>query len=66
LPAGKSVQVQADKRRVELEATDEIRLTCGKSALVLRRDGTVIVRGVKIVSRASETNRIMGATVGIN
>jgi hypothetical protein len=66
LPVGQAMQVRADKRRVELEAADEIRLTCGKSALVLRRDGTVIVRGVKIVSRASETHRIMGATVAIN
>ncbi len=66
LPAGQAVHVQVDKRRVDIEATDEIRLTCGKSALVMRRDGTVIVRGVKIVSRASGTHRIMGATVGIN
>jgi hypothetical protein len=66
LPPGQPVQVEADKRRIDLEATDEIRLTCGKSALVMRRDGTVVVRGVKIVSRATGTHRIMGATVGIN
>ena len=66
LPAGDPVSVQLDKRRVDLEATDEIRLTCGKSSLVMRRDGTVIVRGVKIVSRATQSNKIRGGTVSIN
>lgn len=65
LPAG-VLSVQVDKRRVDLEASDEIRLTCGRSSLVMRRDGTVIVRGVKIVSRATESNKIRGATVSIN
>ncbi len=54
------------QRRLDLEASDEIRLTCGKSSLVLRRDGTVIVRGVTIVSRASQSNKIRGGTVSIN
>jgi hypothetical protein len=66
LPAGEPVAVQVDKRRLELEATDEIRLTCGKSSLVMRRDGTVVVRGVKVVSRATESNKIRGGTVSIN
>ena len=57
---------QLDKRRVELEASDEIRLTCGKSSFVMRRDGTVIVRGVKIVSRAIESNKIRGGTIALN
>ena len=62
----RAVSVQLDKRRLDLEASDEIRLTCGKSSLVMRRDGTVIVRGVKIVSRASQSNKIRGGTVSIN
>jgi hypothetical protein len=66
LPAGEPVAVQVDKRRVELEASEEIRLTCGKSSLVMRRDGTVIVRGVTITSRASQSNKIRGGTVSIN
>ena len=66
LPTGDPLSVQLDKRRLDLEASDEIRLTCGKSSLVMRRDGTVIVRGVKIVSRATESNKIRGGTVSIN
>lgn len=66
LPTNEPIRLQAGQRQISLEAADEIRLTCGKSALVMRRDGTVIVRGVKITSRATETHRIMGGTVGIN
>lgn len=66
LPPDQPLQAHVDRRRVDLQATDEIRLTCGKSTLVMKRDGTVIVRGVRIVTRATETNRIMGGTVGIN
>jgi len=66
LPTAGPVAVQLDKRQIDLEASDEIRLTCGKSSLVLRKDGTVIVRGVTIVSRASQANKIRGGTVAIN
>jgi hypothetical protein len=66
LPAGEARNVQVDKRRIDLEAAEEIRLTCGKSSLVMRRDGSVVVRGVTIVSRAVQSNKIRGGTVAIN
>ena len=66
LPPGEPLKVQLDKRRIDLEASEEIRLTCGKSSLVMRRDGTVIVRGVTIISRATQSNKIRGATVSVN
>jgi hypothetical protein len=66
LPAGEARSVHVDKRRLNLEAADEIRLTCGKSSLVLRRDGTVVVRGVNVVSRASQSNKIRGGTISLN
>lgn len=66
LPADEAKSVQLDKRRIELEAVEEIRLTCGKSSLVMRRDGSVVVRGVTIVSRALQSNKIRGGTVAIN
>lgn len=66
LPADEIRALQLDKRRLDLEASEEIRLTCGKSSLVLRRDGMVIVRGVQIVSRATQSNKIRGGTVAIN
>jgi hypothetical protein len=66
LPVGEPMSVQLDKRQIDLQASEEIRLTCGKSSLVMRRDGTVIVRGVRIVSRATESNKIRGGTVSVN
>lgn len=66
LPAGEARSVQVDKKLVHLEATEEIRLTCGKSSLVMRRDGSVVVRGVTITTRAAQANKIRGATVSIN
>ena len=66
LPAGEARSVQVDKKLVHLEATEEIRLTCGKSSLVMRRDGSVVVRGVTITTRATQANKIRGATVSIN
>jgi hypothetical protein len=65
-PVGEVRSVQVDKKLVNIEASEEIRLTCGKSSLVMRRDGTVIVRGVTITTRASQANKIRGATVNIN
>lgn len=65
LPEGTRL-VQLDKRHVELEASEEIRLTCGKSSLVMRRDGTVIIRGMNITSRALQTNKVRGATISLN
>jgi hypothetical protein len=66
LPVGEARSVQVDKKLVNLEASEEIRLTCGKSSLVMRRDGTVVVRGVTITTRATQSNKIRGATVSIN
>lgn len=66
LPSAEARTVQLDKRRLDLEASEEIRLTCGKSSLVMRRDGSVVVRGVTIVSRALQSNKIRGGTVAIN
>ena len=66
LPVGEARTVQVDKKLVNLEASEEIRLTCGKSSLVMRRDGTVVVRGVTITTRATQSNKIRGATVSIN
>jgi hypothetical protein len=66
LPPGEARSIVVDKKVVNLEASEEIRLTCGKSSLVMRRDGSVIVRGVTIVSRATQANKIRGATVSVN
>ena len=49
-----------------LETKKELTLVCGKSSITLRSDGRIIVKGVEILSRASRTNKIRGASVQIN
>ena len=68
-PAEKEKQapnVTIDGRQVRLEADRELVLRCGKSSVVLRADGQVVIKGVKVVSRARNMNKVKGATVQIN
>jgi len=60
------VEVQVDKKRLELEAQDEIVLRCGKASITLRRNGRVVIRGAYLESRSDGTNRIKGGNVQIN
>ena len=53
-------------QRFELSAAEELILRCGKATLRLLADGSVILRGVNVVSRASAINRIRGGSVQIN
>lgn len=59
-------QVRADGERICLEANEEIVLRCGKSSVVLRKSGEILIKGMKIVSRARGTHKVKGATVQIN
>jgi hypothetical protein len=59
-------EARLDGQQVVLEAEREIVLKCGRSSLTLRRDGEVVLRGVRVLSRAAQTNRIRGASVQIN
>lgn len=53
-------------RSVEVVASEELRLICGSSSVVLMRDGRIVLRGARITSRASQSNRVKGGTVQIN
>lgn len=55
-----------DGKRVFLEAEKEIVLRCGKSSVMLRADGKIIIKGMEVVSRAKGTNKVKGGTVRIN
>jgi hypothetical protein len=59
-------QAQIDNKRVVFEAEEEIVLRCGKGSITLRKDGKIILKGTELVSRASRTNKIKGASVAIN
>lgn len=58
--------VRVDGRRLLLDAYQEVVLRCGKSSIVLRKDGKIVVRGVEIVSQAARVNKIRGGAVQIN
>jgi hypothetical protein len=48
------------------EGQEEIVLRCGLGSLTIRANGHVIVKGTRLMSKASESNKIRGATVLIN
>lgn len=52
--------------RLEICANSELVLRCGPSTLRLLADGTAVLRGTTVTSRASGTNRIRGGNVQIN
>jgi hypothetical protein len=55
-----------DGRKIVFDAKEEIMLRCGRSSVILRKDGKIVVKGTQIVSRASGTQKIKGASVRIN
>jgi hypothetical protein len=61
---GRTLHLRAS--RIVLEADNELSLKCGEGAFEARRDGRVSVKGRDVVSHASRTNKVRGATVQIN
>lgn len=55
-----------DGRRITFDAREEIVLRCGEGSVKLRKDGTIIIKGINLVSRAKAANKIKGAAVNIN
>lgn len=66
LDLDKNRDVVIDGERLVLDAKQEVLLRCGKSTILLRRDGKVLIRGTHLVSRASGPNRIKGGSVSLN
>jgi hypothetical protein len=64
--SGPAHPLGAKPETVSLEAERQITLRCGKSSIQLQADGSVLIRGAYVLSRASGTNRIRGGNVQIN
>jgi hypothetical protein len=60
------IEADADGRRVQLTAEDEVVLKCGEASISLKRNGRVVIRGAYVETYASGTNRIKGGNVRIN
>jgi len=53
-------------RRLVFDAHEEIVFRCGQGSIVVRADGSIVIKGTRLMSRASEVNKIRGASVQIN
>lgn len=61
-----SRDVVVNGKRLVFSSEDEISLSCGRSSIVLGRDGKIVIRGKDVLTRASHHNRIKGSSVKIN
>jgi len=50
----------------QVVAKETISLKCGESAIEMRKDGKVLIKGKDVVSYAKRTQRIKGGSVAIN
>lgn len=55
-----------DGQRLVLEASREVVLKCGQGSITIEASGRIVIRGTELVSRASGSNKIRGASVSIN
>jgi hypothetical protein len=55
-----------DGEKVILEGRRQVALRCGKSSITLHPDGKIVIRGTNLISRATGTNKIKGASVRLN
>lgn len=55
-----------DMERIVLQGHAEVQLRCGAASVTMRADGKVLVLGTELVSKASATHKIRGASVQIN
>lgn len=66
LPAKAPRVAQVEGKRVVITGKDEIVLRCGEASLTLSEEGTVVLKGVRVVSQARQTQKIRGAKIQIN
>lgn len=60
------VEIDADGRRMVLNAREQLVLRCGKASITLTRAGKVLIEGTYVVSRSSGVNRIDGGSIQLN
>ncbi len=66
LERGALKDVLVDGRQLVFSAQQQILLRCGKSSVLLRKDGKVVIRGTNVLSRSSGPNKIKGASIDLN
>lgn len=63
---GRPTAEDAIPETIELAASKQVTLRCGRAVLRLMGDGSAVIRGEQVISRATRTNRIRGGNVQIN
>ncbi|MEZ2331242.1 DUF6484 domain-containing protein [Mesorhizobium sp. RCC_202] len=58
--------VTRDGETVKITAGERLELRCGKSVIIMEKDGHLTIRGTYLVSHASASNRIRGGSVNLN
>lgn len=58
--------VVRDGEIVKITADERLELRCGKSVIIMEKDGHLTIRGTYLVSHASATNHIRGGSVNLN
>ncbi|MCV3242811.1 DUF6484 domain-containing protein [Mesorhizobium sp. ZC-5] len=58
--------VVRDGERVKINANERLELRCGKSVIIMEKDGHLTIRGTHLVSHASASNHIRGGSVNLN
>ena len=58
--------VLRDDEMVKITAGERLELRCGKSVIVMEKDGHITIRGTYLVSHASASNNIRGGSVNLN
>lgn len=61
-----STHVHVDGKAITFDAREEILLRCGKSSILLKQNGKVVIKGTQVLSRSSGANKIKGSSVNIN
>jgi hypothetical protein len=55
-----------DRRKLVMDADEELTIRCGKGSITIRKSGKILVRGLEIVSHAQGANRIRGGSIQLN
>lgn len=66
LPGEAGQALTVNGRSLHFDAQEEIVFRCGQGSITVRADGSILIKGTKLMSRASEVNKIRGASVQIN
>lgn len=61
-----SVALEVDGKHVAVRASEQLTLRCGKASITLDADGRIVIKGAQILTQATGSQRIRGATIQLN